>query len=324
MTTQRCALLGFLNAFHQIRSQKQYQPTNRSLDLKKHIVFVVNPRAGTRSKAKIEDLLALHLNSHSVDYYKVSHTKAQGHATEIAAQAVKDGFDCVVAVGGDGTMNETASALVGTQTALGIIPLGSGNGLARHLGIPLGTAKAIQLLNNPVERLIDSCTLNGKPFFCTAGTGFDAYIGLKFDRQPTRGFQAYIRTTLQEFLTYQPENYRIAANGKVYERQAFLISFANAGQYGNNAYISPQADIADGLVDVCLLRPFPPPMAIPLGVQLFGRSLHTSPYLKVLPVASAIVERAAPAPVHLDGEPLLMEARLEVKVHPASLRVWAG
>lgn len=292
--------------------------------MKKHIVFVVNPRAGTRSKARIEDLLAAHLHPHSVDYYRVVHTEAQGHATEIAAQAVRDGFDCVVAVGGDGTMNETASALVGTPTALGIIPLGSGNGLARHLGIPLNTVKAIRLLNSPTERIIDSCTLNGKPFFCVAGTGFDAYIGMKFDQQATRGFQTYIRTTLQEFLTYQPERYRISVGSKVYERQAFLVSFANAGQYGNNAHISPNADIADGLVDVCLLRPFPPPMAIPMGVQLFGKSLHTSPYLKVLPVTSVVVERAEAAPVHIDGEPMLMEARLEVRVHPASLRVWTG
>ena len=289
--------------------------------MKKRIVFIVNPRAGTRSKARIEDLIGLNLDTQLVAY-EIFYTQAKAHATEIAAHAVAQGIDCAISVGGDGTMNETASALVGTQTALGIIPLGSGNGMARHLGIPLNTARAIRVLNQPHQKLIDSCTLNNHPFFCVAGTGFDAYIGLKFDQQTRRGFQTYIKVTLAEFFSYQPDQYRITLNGESFDYEAFLVSFANAGQYGNNAYISPEADIADGLLDVCLMRPFPAPMAIPMGVQLFGRTLHTSPYLKIIPTDTVIVERPAPAPVHIDGEPLMMDARLEVKIKPASLRVW--
>ncbi len=289
--------------------------------MKKTIVFVVNPKAGTRAKNKVEDLIKLNLNLQLVDY-QIVYTQAKHHATELAAKAVTDGADCVVAVGGDGTMNETATALVGTQTALAILPLGSGNGLARHMGIPLNITRAIQLLNQPKEKIIDSCTLNDWPFFCVAGTGFDAYIGLKFDQQKTRGFQTYVKTTLAEFFTYPTNEYRLTLNGKTFEDKAFLVSFANAGQYGNNAYISPQADIADGLVDVCLMRPFPSPMAIPLGVQLFGRTLHQSPYLKVMPTGKVVVERPAAAPVHIDGEPMMMDANLEVKILPASVRVW--
>ncbi|MDJ1483762.1 YegS/Rv2252/BmrU family lipid kinase [Cytophagaceae bacterium YF14B1] len=289
--------------------------------MKKNIVFVVNPRAGTRSKARIEDLIKLYIDKQVIEY-DIIYTKAKSHATEIAAQAANDGAHCVVAVGGDGTMNETAAALVGTQTALSIIPLGSGNGLARHLGIPLKTEKAILMLNTSREKVIDSCTLNGRPFFCVAGTGFDAYIGLKFDQQTRRGFQTYIKTTLSEFFNYRPDRYLITLNGSTFDSESFLVSFANAGQYGNNAYISPQADIADGLVDVCLMRPFPSPMAVPLGVQLFGKTLHTSSYLKVMPTAKAIIERSADAPVHIDGEPMMMDARLEVHIKPGSLRVW--
>ncbi|MCU0352216.1 MAG: diacylglycerol kinase family lipid kinase [Cytophagales bacterium] len=285
------------------------------------IVFIVNPRAGTGSKARIEDLIGRHIDKSAVAY-DIKHTQAPGHATELAAEAVRHHADCAVAVGGDGTMNETASALINTQTALGIIPLGSGNGLARHLGIPLNTAKAIQRLNQPTQKTIDSCTLNGRPFFCVAGTGFDAYIGLKFGEQKTRGFQTYVKTTLTEFFSYKPSHYKITLNGRTFESEAFLVSFANAGQYGNNAYISPEADIADGLVDVCLMRPFPSPMAVPLGVQLFGKTLHLSPYLKVMPAKTVIVERPEAAPVHIDGEPMMMEARLEVGIRPASLRVF--
>lgn len=289
--------------------------------MKKNIVFVVNPRAGTRSKQKVEDLIRLNLDLQTVDH-QIVYTQAKHHATELAAEAVAAGADCVVAVGGDGTMNETAAALVNTPTALAILPLGSGNGLARHLGVPLNIARAIRLLNQPKEKIIDSCTLNGRPFFCVAGTGFDAYIGLKFDQQKTRGFQTYVKTTLTEFFNYRPTEYRITLNGKTFDYPAFLVSFANAGQYGNNAYISPQADIADGLVDVCLMRPFPSPMAVPLGVQMFGRTLHQSPYLKVMPTGKVIVERPEEAPVHIDGEPMMLEARLEVQIRPASLRVW--
>lgn len=289
--------------------------------MKKFLVFIVNPRAGTRSKSRIEDLIRTHLHPDGIDY-EIVHTKAKGHATEIAAEAVKQNAACAVAVGGDGTMNETAAALVHTSTALGIIPLGSGNGMARHLGIPLNTAKSIQLLNQPKEKIIDSCTLNNRPFFCVAGTGFDAYIGLKFDQQTGRGFQTYVKTTLAEFFTYKPSTYRITLNGRTFDYEAFLVSFANAAQYGNNAYISPEADIADGLVDVCLMRPFPSPMAVPLGVQLFGKTLHLSPYLKVVPAGKVVVERPEAAPVHIDGEPMLMESRLEVNILPASLRVW--
>ncbi len=289
--------------------------------LKKRITFVVNPKAGTRSKTKLEDVIAANLDSQRIDY-QLAYTQHKKHATELAALAVEQGVDCVVAVGGDGTMNETASALVGTTTALAILPFGSGNGMARHLGIPLNIPRAIQLLNHPVEKIIDSCTLNDYPFFCVAGTGFDAYIGLKFDQQKTRGFQTYIKTTLREFFSYMPDTYKLTVNEQRFEQQAFLISFANAGQYGNNAYISPEADIADGRVDVCLLKPFPSSMAIPMGIQLFGKTIHTSSYLHVIPTQEVRVERLQAAPVHIDGEPMMMEATLEVKVKPASLRVW--
>ncbi len=291
--------------------------------LKKTALFIVNPFSGTRSKASKEALIREHVPAGTFDY-EIVFTEAKGHAVELAARAVADGVDYVVAVGGDGTMNEAARSLVGTATALGIIPMGSGNGLARHLGIPLDTVAALRLLAKARPVTIDSATLNGTPFFCTAGAGFDAYIGLKFEGKTKRGFGAYVSTTLREFFGYRPEVYRLTVGGVTTERPAFLVSFANAAQYGNNAFIAPQASIRDGLLDLCVMKPFPYALAVPLGLKLFNRTLHQSPYLEVSRTREVVVERSGPGPIHLDGEPHWMQAALHVQLVPASLRVLAG
>ncbi len=291
--------------------------------LKKTALFIVNPFSGTRSKERKTALIREHVPAGAFDY-QVVFTEAKGHAVELAARAVADGVDYVVAVGGDGTMNEAARSLVGTTTALGIIPMGSGNGLARHLGIPLDTVAALRLLSKARPVTIDSATLNGTPFFCTAGAGFDAYIGLKFEGKKKRGFGAYVRTTLREFFSYRPDVYRLTVGGVTTERPAFLVSFANAAQYGNDAFIAPQASIRDGLLDLCVMKPFPYAAALTLGFKLFGRTLHESPYLEITRTREVTVERPAPGPIHLDGEPHWMPAALHVQLVPASLRVLAG
>ncbi len=288
--------------------------------MKKKLLFIVNPFSGTRSKDRTVGLISQHISPDIFDY-QVKFTEAKGHATELAAQAVAEAVDYVVAVGGDGTMNETARSLVGTTTALGIIPLGSGNGLARHLKIPMDTTAALRLINQARTLTIDSCTLNDIPFFCTAGVGFDAYIGQKFNDKKKRGFQTYVQTTINEFFTYSPDLYSLHLDEKTFEKKAFLITFANAGQYGNDAFIAPKASIQDGLLDVCVLEPFPATMAISIGLKLFNKTLDSSRYLHVSKVSEVSVERPAPAPVHLDGEPYLLEEKLYVKLLPASLKV---
>jgi YegS/Rv2252/BmrU family lipid kinase len=291
--------------------------------LKKTALFIVNPFSGTRSIERKTALIRENVPAGAFDY-EIAFTEAKGHAVELAARAVADRLDYVIAVGGDGTMNEAARSLVHTSTALGIIPMGSGNGLARHLGIPLDTVAALRMLQKPKPVTIDSVTLNGTPFFCTAGAGFDAYIGLKFEGKKKRGFQAYVRTTLAEFFTYQPEVYRLTVGGVTTERPAFLVSFANAAQYGNDAFIAPQASVCDGLLDLCVMKPFPYPMAISLGLKLFNRTLDQSPYLEVIRTREVMVERPAAGPIHLDGEPHWMPEKLHVSLAPASLHILAG
>lgn len=286
----------------------------------KKVLFIVNPRSGGRFPAKISQLIEQHVPKQFFDY-RIEFTRDKGHATELARQAVNNRTDYVFAIGGDGTMNEVARSLVRTESTLGIVPTGSGNGLARHLTIPLSVINALRLLTEGKRICIDSGTLNDEPFFCIAGAGFDAYIGKCFDEQKTRGFQTYFKTTLREFTSYKPELYRLTVGERRVEKKAFLVSFANSSQYGNNAYIAPKASLQDGLLDVCLLRPFPPLEALNMGVKLFNRTLHNSRYLDYWTATEAVLERKTSAPVHLDGEPRLMNEVLTVKIKPASLWV---
>jgi YegS/Rv2252/BmrU family lipid kinase len=288
--------------------------------LKKKVLFIVNPFSGTRSKERKAELIRTYVSGEVFDY-EIAFTEAKGHAVDLAARAVKESFDYVVAVGGDGTMNESARSLINTQVALGIIPMGSGNGLARHLRIPLDTIAALRMLGKAEVVTIDSASLNGTPFFCTAGAGFDAYIGLKFEGKTKRGFQAYVQTTLGEFFSYKPDQYRLTIGGKTTVQTAFLVSFANAAQYGNDAFISPEASIRDGLIDVCVLKPFPPAIALNLGLKLFNRTLHQSKYLEIIRTPEATMERPVPGPVHLDGEPHWMEEKLQLQLLPRSLKI---
>jgi YegS/Rv2252/BmrU family lipid kinase len=222
---------------------------------KKSIVFVVNPISGTQGKKAILKWIDERIDRSIYDY-SIVRTEYAGHASQIAAEAVKDKADVVVAIGGDGTINEIARSLVHTDTALGIIPCGSGNGLARHLHIPMEPKAAIDIINRGEQLCIDYGKINNIPFFCTCGVGFDAFVSLKFADSGKRGLLTYLENTLHESLTYQPETYEIENEEGTVKHKAFLIACGNASQYGNNAYITPQASLMDGLMDITIMEPF--------------------------------------------------------------------
>src|SRR5690606_300534 len=190
--------------------------------------------------------------------------------------AVREGFDVVVAVGGDGTLNQVANGLKHSQTAMGIIPMGSGNGLARHLGIPLRTPQAIHHLNRMPARKMDTLLMNGKTFVNMAGTGFDAHIGHLFATAGSRGFRTYAQITIKELLNYKPQGYEIELDGKKLTEEAFLISFANGSQWGNNAIIAPHASVSDGLIDLSLMRPFKWHQVPSLALKMFNSTIDHS------------------------------------------------
>jgi YegS/Rv2252/BmrU family lipid kinase len=222
--------------------------------------------------------------------------------------AVNENIDIVVAIGGDGTVNEVGSALCGTDTALAIVPSGSGNGLARHLRISMNASRALQVLNNGVVGKFDYCTANGKPFFCACGMGFDAKVSYKFSNEGTRGFITYIKTALAEYIKYKPQEYLIDIDGTKMQEKAFVIACCNAAQYGNNAYIAPRATMQDGLIDVTVMHPFRLVESPLIGARLFLRQLGHDHNVSIYRGKRVVIERHHDDIIHIDGDPISMPA----------------
>lgn len=292
------------------------------MDPKKRIIFVVNPISGTHGKEFILKLIERELDTSKYEY-SIRKTEYAGHASEIAAQAAAEGIDIVVAIGGDGTINEIGRALIHTNTAMGIIPCGSGNGLARHLHIPMDPKGAINVLNGGRIKLIDYGIIDQHPFFCTCGVGFDAFVSLKFADSGKRGLLTYLENTLHESLTYQPETYEIENSTGTVRYKAFLIACANASQYGNNAYIAPQASLTDGMMDITILEPFTVLDVPSLSIQLFTKTLDQNSRIKTMKDKSIIIHREKEGVFHFDGDPMMGGKDLKVEIIHQGLQVVA-
>ena len=290
---------------------------------KKRIVFVVNPISGTQGKKAILKWIDERLDRSIYDYSIVK-TEYAGHASQIAAAAVQDKVDIVVAIGGDGTINEIARSLVHTETALGIIPCGSGNGLTRHLRIPMEPKAAIDILNQDNRLCIDYGKINNIPFFCTCGVGFDAFVSLKFADSGKRGLLTYLENTLHESLTYQPETYEIENEEGTVKYKAWMIACGNASQYGNNAYIAPQASLTDGLMDVTIMEPFTVLDVPSLSFQLFNKTIDQNSRVKTMRAKKIKIHRQKDGVMHFDGDPLMAGKELEVEIIPSGLYVMAS
>lgn len=288
--------------------------------MKNTILFIINPISGGKSKRNFPTLIDKYLD-HTKFNSTFVFTERVSHASELAVAAVNAGIEIVVAVGGDGTINEVASSLVDTACKMGIIPCGSGNGLARSLGIPLNKKEALVKLNSFKIVQIDSGSINGKKFFNMAGVGFDAHISKMFAKSITRGITGYVKTTLQELSTYQAQHYDIYIDGMLYQREAFMISIANSSQFGNNAHISPFACLKDGLLDICIIKPFPLYSFPLMGIQMFSKTAHRSKFVEIIKGKEIKIGRKFAAPVHLDGEPEIMDAELKIIIKPLSLTV---
>ena len=279
---------------------------------RKHILAIINPVSGIGSKDKLPRLIDTVVD-HETNDVSIVMSEYAGHAREIAAQAVSDGIDVVVAVGGDGTVNEVGSALCQTSTALAIVPCGSGNGLARHLRIPTNSSRALQVINNGAVGQFDYCTVNGKPFFCTCGMGFDATVSYKFSNEGTRGFITYIKTALSEYVKYKPQEYLIDIDGKKMQEKAFVIACCNAAQYGNNAYIAPRATMQDGLLDLTVMHPFSLAQSPLIGARLFLRQLGNDHHVSIYRGKRVVIERRRDDIMHIDGDPVMMPQRIVIE-----------
>jgi diacylglycerol kinase (ATP) len=235
--------------------------------------------------------------------------------------AARDGFEAVYAVGGDGTVHEIAKRLVGTQLALGILPTGSGNGFARHLGLPVEPVASLGSCGDGVVVTIDTAEINDTRFVGVMGVGFDAFIADRFAASTVRGFQTYVQLGVRGYLNYRAEEYELEVDGKAMTRKAFVIAVANGSQYGNNARIAPLASVRDGVLDLVLVDRVPLLTAPWMLMRLFNGTVHRARGVTVMQGKSITIRRAAAGPAHLDGEPLLMPAELRIRVNPRSLKV---
>lgn len=252
---------------------------------------------------------------------EISRTRDPGHATRLASAAAAEGMDIVVACGGDGTVNGVASALAGTQAALSILPLGSGNGLARHLGIPLATETALRNFNHGTMHMLDTISLNGRLAVNVAGLGFDAQVAHAFAHMPGRGFRNYARAVWKEYSRSKEQVFSVETEAGHTQHTAWMLSMCNSSQFGNNYRIAPAASSSDGLMDICLLRKIP---LLQLPVQahrLYWGSIQNSRYYTTFQTSNLTLHLPSPMPAHIDGEPCILQGQVTVCMGP-TLQVW--
>jgi YegS/Rv2252/BmrU family lipid kinase len=262
-----------------------------------------------------------HLNKTKFTY-EFKFTEYAGHAAVLSKEAVKNNTGIIVAVGGDGTINEIASQMIGSESVLGIIPLGSGNGLARHLGIPRIVPLAIRQINRFNVTSIDTATLNGVPFISIAGMGFDAKVARLFSKSQKRGFFTYAHLITNHFLQYKPKKYRLKLeDGTEITKRAFFISFANSNQFGYNTAIAPNAQLRDGQLDICIVQK-PNVFELPIIANLLLlRAIDKSQYVETIRASRFTVQQKRNRWINIDGEPKKLKKKIDVEVKPLSLKV---
>lgn len=300
----------------------------------KNIAFIINPISGSKetqnAKRKLPKLIMQTLDSEQW-LPNITFTEYAGHAVELARQYARMGFDAVVAVGGDGTVNEVARGLVmgysnrpaSERTVLGILPMGSGNGFARHLGIPIRPQKAIEMINHAEPISVDYGLANGKLFVSTCGTGFDALIADHFAGSSKRGFSTYLQNIIRDAFSYHAQTYHIVGDGLDVTHKAFLITFANANQWGYEALIAPKASIQDGKMDIMLMSSHALLGSASLALRLFAGSIDDSHFMDTLRAREVTLEREEAAPFHIDGDPVEMEKDIHIRIVEDGLRVLA-
>lgn len=288
--------------------------------MKKRILFIINPVAGVRRKDRIPRQIDRYLDHARFDY-DVIYTERRGHATQIAAEAAANGYDVVAVAGGDGSVNEAASGLIGTSTCLAIIPSGSGNGLARHLGYSIDIRSTLQIINAYQVGKIDVCRVNGQYFFSLIGLGFDAFAAKVFSREETRGFLTYAWSAIKSVSAFDAFEYSMDLPGKKISGKAFMINICNSNQYGYNVKVAPQASLSDGMMDVVVLADIPK-WKIPLAVlQVFTRTHMHDKHFTVY--RADTVEVRTPQYTHLqvDGETAVKDKEFHVELLPKALNV---
>ncbi len=292
------------------------------MDQPRRLLLIINPISGTHDKDDIYKTVSSQLDSEKYQL-AVHWTEGPGDATMKAREAAESGFYGVLVAGGDGTVNEVAIGIRGTDTAMGIIPCGSGNGMARHIGINTDVKAAIDVINEGHVASVDYGSVNDRLFLCTCGVGFDAAVSERFAREARRGRLSYIKSTLMEFMAYHPQEYQISfPDGTVITEKAFLVAICNASQYGNNAYIAPHASIRDGMLDITIVHSGSPLTTALVGVDLLTGFIDHNMLIDTFRAPALTITRHSAGPIHADGEPLDGDATLNVMCHHGGLRMF--
>lgn len=283
-------------------------------------LFIVNKFSGGGYRPEVEGRIIEQCKDSNIEC-RIEFTQGRGHATELAHDAIDQSFDFVFAVGGDGTVNEVAQGLLGSEVAMGILPKGSGNGLARHLGIPMSFKKALNIFQRPHEQLIDTMQVNGKLSVNVSGIGFDGHIAGLFENKEKRGLIGYSKLVLKEFLSFKEFEASIEVNGDIIKSSSFIIALANSSQFGNNARVAPQASVCDQLIDVCLIKKVSAAHMAGFAGKMFTGSLNKSRFVEIQRAKHLNINLKERIAYHIDGEAMPATDRFEVTLKPGSLKV---
>lgn len=287
---------------------------------KTRVLFIINPAAGLKRERDLQGIIRGNLDTERFEY-DIKVTARPGDAREYALQGVEKGCSIIAAVGGDGTINEIASGIEGADAALAVVPNGSGNGLARHLNIPLDIPEAIRCINHHKVSLIDTASLNGHIFVSVAGVGFDARVASLYRKARRRGFYGYFRIVVKEFLRYKEHRYQVEIDGKRLERDAFFISISNSNQFGYGTVIAPSARLDDGVLNVSIVRKIPLSEMPHTLQQLFTLRIDRSPYVETHTGSRITILRDDSKWVNIDGEAIREEPMLQIISRPGTLKV---
>ena len=287
---------------------------------KPKILFIVNPKAGAGKNLDFLKIISKEINGIKY-HFEIKFTQGPKHAAYLSQQAVIDGFSYCFAVGGDGTVNEVAGELKFTNTCLGIIPLGSGNGLARHLKIPMQIKKALQLIDTGKILRIDTLLVNKSFSVNVSGIGFDAHVASLFGKNGKRGLLNYAKIIFSEYKKYNEQEIEINYDGFLLTEKIFVAAFANSSQFGNNAFIAPQASVLDEQIDLVLLKKMSVLKALFLAPKLFLKSIETSDAVQIIRARKISVTCNNEIALHIDGEPATASNSFNVEVVPESLNV---
>jgi len=289
------------------------------MENRKKLMAIINPFSGNTKKDKVPQAIKDVIDFTRFDV-EVALVSQEMRVSDLAARAVADGFYGVIAVGGDGTVNGVASALKESPVALAIVPCGSGNGLARHLEIPMNIHKALEVVNRDHIELCDYCTINDETFVCTCGMGFDAEIADRYAQREKRGPLNYVKTAFQVYANYKPIHCTIQLDGDTIEEDVFVITCANASQYGNNAFIAPHASLQDGLIDVTIIKPFSRIESPIVGGSLFTRTVDKNRHVDTYRARQVKIHSSEPNVYHIDGEPMNLTTDMTVTCHAAGIK----